>query len=94
MKGEIKMFGKIELQEFEACKLPQAAASAWTEIDQLTGASYRPLLFVGTQITRGLNYIFIAEQTLITAKPETHLTMVVINEFNGEFEIVDIEKLV
>ena len=88
------MFGKIKLEEFEVVKLPQEAAGAWTKITELVGASYRPLLFVGTQITRGTNFIFIAEQTLITAKPERHLVTVVINEFENNYEIADIEKLV
>ena len=64
------------------------------KIAELVGASYRPLLFVGTQITRGTNFIFIAEQTTITAKPERHLVTVVINEFENNYEIADIEKLV
>ena len=88
------MFGSIKLEEFECCRLSQKAASAWSKVDELVGVSYKPVLFVGTQVTRGTNYIFIATKETICAKPFRNLVTVVVNEFNGEFEICDIETIV
>ena len=83
------MFGKIEFEEFEGLtKMPQKAASAWSAVDGIIGASYKPLLFIGEQVARGTNYWFIAEQTLITATPTKHIVTIAINEFGGIYTIV------
>ena len=84
------MFGKIELAKFEdVTKMPQNAASAWAQVGVgLTGASYKPLLYIGSQQVRGMNYWFIAEQTLITATPEKKIVTIAVNEFNGAYCLV------
>ena len=87
------MFGSIQYEEFQACKLPQKAASAWSNVDELIGCKYTPLVFVGTQITHGTNYIFIAAKETICAKPFKNLVSVVINEIGGVYQIIDIETL-
>ena len=33
--------------------MPQKAASAWCAVEDIIGASYKPLVFVGTQIVKG-----------------------------------------
>lgn len=83
-------FGQIELAEFKGMTtFPQKAASAWhAAMNGLTGAGYKPLLFVGTQIVKGTNYYFICEQTLTTRNPERHLVKLAINEFNNVYELV------
>lgn len=91
------MFGKIELANFDGVKYsaPQKACTAWdTAMAGLVGCTYQPLLYVGEQITKGRNYIFIAEKTTITATPFRNLAVVTINEFCGEYHIVDIEILI
>lgn len=57
------MLGAIQFENFEGLtKMPQKAASAWGAVNNgLAGASYKPLLFVGTQVAKGTNYWFIAE---------------------------------
>lgn len=83
-------FGKVQLEQFGSAALPQKYASAWSAVEGLTGASYKPLLCLGTQLTKGTNYYFIAEQTLMTNPIIKQVVRLVINEFNGEYEIVDI----
>ena len=84
------MFGNIQLAEFEGLtKFPQKAASAWSAVEGLIGATYKPLLFVGTRTVRGTNYVFIAEETLITNPPERRLVLLEVNEFEGEFDVVE-----
>lgn len=71
-------------------KLPQKAASAASAIEtaEIVGASYKPLIYVGTQATRGVNHWFICEKTLVTARPEKHIVKLPVNEFQGKFELV------
>lgn len=85
------MLGKIEFEEFAGLTdMPQRAASAWSAMETggLVGASYKPLLYVGTQIVKGVNHWFIAEQTLVTNPPVKHIVAIAINEFNGVYAIV------
>ena len=55
----------------------------------LVGASYKVLMYVGDQLVRGKNYWFIAEQTLITKTPEKHVVTLAINEFEGNYTLVN-----
>ena len=83
------MFGKIQLENFDACKLPQKAASAWSAVENLIGATYKPLLYLGEQIVNGTNYYFIAEQTLMTNPLIRRVIKFAIYEHNGEYEMLD-----
>ena len=52
------------------------------------------MAYVGKQVVKGVNYVFLAEQTLITANPERHIVVVTINEFNGNYGVVNIERII
>lgn len=71
-------------------KLPQRVASAASAMEtaEITGASYKPIMYAGTQPVRGTNYWFIAEKTLVTNPPKKSLVTIAVNEFQGKFEIV------
>ena len=88
---ETKMVGAIEFNIItDMTKLPQRVASAASAMEtaEITGASYKPVMYVGTQPVRGTNYWFIAEKTLITNPPKKSLVTIAVNEFQGKFEIV------
>ena len=88
------MFGKVKLENFVGLtSMPQKAASAWSAVDGLVGASYKPILFYGTQLVNGVNYYFIAEQTLTTNPPVRRLVKVIICENGGKNEIVGVEEI-
>lgn len=75
-------------------KMPQKAASAWVAFDDgITGAGYKPVAYVGTQVVKGTNHIFLAEQTMVLANPERHIVVVTINEFDGKYHLVSIERI-
>ena len=85
------MLGAIQFQDFEGLtSMPQQAASAWSALENggLVGASYKPLLYIGTQQVRGVNHWFIAEQTLVTNPPVRHIVTIAVNEFNGVYAVV------
>ena len=87
------MLGGIQLEEFKGMdKMPQKAASAWVAVEGgIVGAGYKPLLYVGSQVVKGINHWFIAEQTLILAKPERHIVKIAVNEFTQKVEGKDDE---
>ena len=88
------MFGKTKLAQFKAAELPQEAQSAWdgSAVDELIGAEYKPVLYVGNQTVHGTNYIFYAEQKLLDFKNDRRLVRVVING-DSEYKVVSIEPL-
>ena len=85
------MLGKIDFEEFKGLtSMPQKAASAWSALETsgMTGSSYKPLLYIGTQQVHGTNFWFIAEQTLVTATPIRRIVTIAINECDGMYSIV------
>ena len=88
-------FGAIEVfEQLGLTKMPQKAASAWAAFDgSMTGASYKPVAYVGSQQVKGVNHVFLAEQTLILAQPERHIVAVKINEFEDNYNILAIERI-
>lgn len=83
------MFGEIEFEQFAGLtKMPQSAASAWGAVEKLIGAKYLPLLYLGKQLVNGVNYYFIAEQTLQTAGKEKNIVVLCVNESGGKFLVV------
>ena len=85
------MLGKINFNIItDLTKLPQKVASAMSEIEnpEVVGASYKAVMYVGDQLVRGINYWFIAEQTLTTRDFDKHLVLIAVNEFENKFEII------
>ena len=81
--------GQIEFENFnDLTAMPQDAASAWAKVSELTGATFKPILYVGRQIVDGINHWFIAEETRITLGGERQLVMFAVNENSGGFELV------
>ena len=88
-----KLLGGLQLEEFKGLdKMPQKAASAWVAIEGgIVGAGYKPLLYVGTQVAKGITHWFIAEQTIIYKEPERHIVKIAVNEFNEKIDGSDDE---
>lgn len=91
------MFGEIELENFKGLsQMPQKAASAWGAVEKLIGAKYVPLIYLGKQVVKGVNYYFIAEQTLQTAEKERGVVVLCVNETGGKFIVVphSVQKII
>lgn len=90
-------FGELDIVEQpEMTSMPQEAASAWCAVftdKPLLGATYKPVAYFGGKPTRGVNHVFLTQQTIILAKPERHIALVTINEFDGAFNVIDIQRL-
>ena len=57
------------------------------------GVEHKPLLEIGTQVVKGINYHFICESKIVHPDAEPYLTRVVVNNFQDTWTIVEIEKL-
>lgn len=82
------------IEQKEMTAFPQRAASSWAIMNDFVGANYKPMAYVGTQVVKGVNHVFIAEQTLIVATPERHIVLVTINEFDGKYSLVGIDRII
>ena len=86
--------GITVLEQNEMTAFPQKAASAWSVMSGIVGTKYKPIAYVGTQVVKGVNHVFIAEQTMLTANFDRHIVLVTVNEFDGNFSLVMIDRIV
>lgn len=84
--------GGWNYDELKGCNLPQKAASAFTDVtENLVGANYEPVLYVGSQPVNGTNYCVLALQTSVTATPEKRLMKLIINvDGTGKSSLVSV----
>ena len=86
------MFGQLQLEHFDgATKLPQRAASAWSAVfdNEIVGTTFKPLLYLGAQVVHGVNYYFIAEETLIVRGDCRRVVKLVIHELGDEYTLLE-----
>ena len=90
-KGGNFMFGQLQLEQFiDDGRLPQKVATIWSGVDwaELTGAGYKPLLYLGPQPVNGILHWFIAEQTLVTYPVARHVVKMAILQKDDEYEVL------
>lgn len=86
--------------EVATTSLPQKVASGFGKaFENLVGASYDMIAYLGSKVTNGINHAFLATQTLMTGKDIKSVVLVVLNEKPNDvggntFSIVTIEPLV
>ncbi|MGL5752169.1 MAG: hypothetical protein ACRCXT_16670 [Paraclostridium sp.] len=65
-----------------------------TALTSLTGAGYELILYVGSQLVSGTNYLVICKETTLTNPPSERLVAVVINQpLSGKCTIVSVKPL-
>lgn len=77
--------------------MPQKVATAVGELtDQLIGAEYKPIAYLGSQVVNGTNHAVLAEQTIITGKDTKNVVVLIFNEKPNEMKatLVNIERVV
>ena len=52
------------------------------------------MAYVGTQVVKGVNHVFLAEQTMMTVHFDRHIVIVTINEFDGKYCLTNIERVI
>ncbi|MBZ3935953.1 hypothetical protein [Methanimicrococcus blatticola] len=90
------MTGEWKIEDNPACNLPQKLATGFTQaFEGLVGASYKPTLYIASQLVAGTNYMLICEQKLMTNPPHLGYVKVVLHEdLNGHFSIMSIDKII
>lgn len=77
--------------------MPQKVATAIGELaEQLIGAEYKPIAYLGSQIVNGINHAVLAEQTIITGKDTKNVVILIFNEKPNEMKatLVNIERVI
>jgi len=66
--------------DFPAAELPEALQKGFDDNFGLVGASYQPVLYLGTQTVAGLNHLVLCKITMVTAEPVEIFALVVVYE--------------
>ena len=93
---ENKRGGWVLADTIQPGNLPEKVATAWSELMQnIAGAKYVPVLYVGTQLVNGTNHMILSRQDLSVLNGESHLVKVILNcALTGEWSILSIETII
>ncbi len=88
------MFGKWNI-DVNVNGMPQKVASAFGALtDQLIGAEYTPIAYLGSQVVNGTNHAVLAEQLIISGKDTKNVVVIIFNERGMDCNLVNIERVV
>jgi len=79
--------------------MPQKVATGFNKVfENMCGARYTPIAYLGSKVVNGTNHAVLCEQKLVVAEDVTSIVLVILNEkpgdVNGEnFSIVEIDTL-
>ena len=74
--------------------MPEKVATAFSKLNEMVGAEYTPIAYLGSQVVNGTNHAVLAEQLLITGKDTRNIVLVIFNEKGMDVTLVDIERVV
>lgn len=77
--------------------MPQKVASAFGALaEQLIGAEYEPIAYLGSQVVNGINHAVLAKQILTTGRDTTNVVILIFNEKPNAMEatLVSIDRVV
>ena len=90
MKGEgAKIASIIE----KADLTPEVQAAFDTAEKQLCGVSYKPVIYAGSQVVRGVNHYIVCEAKTIYPGAKPFAAMMCLNVFDGNVSVVGIAPL-
>ena len=68
--------------------MPEKVATAFASLNELAGAEYTPIAYLGSQLVNGVNHAVLAEQLLITGKDTKNVVLVIFNEKESDCTLV------
>ena len=75
--------------------LPQKIATAFDKLgEELIGAEYTAIAYLGSQVVNGTNHAVLAEQTVLAGKDTKNIVLVIFNEKADVVTLVNIERVV
>lgn len=76
-------------------KMPQKVATAFGNLhDQLIGAKYTFIAYLGSQSVNGVNHAVLAEQLVISGEDTKNVVVIIFNERGMDCNLVNIERVV
>ena len=74
--------------------MPQKVATAVSALsEQLIGAEYTPIAYLGAQVVNGTNHAVLAEQLVLTGKDTKNVVVLIFNEKGMDCTLVGIERV-
>lgn len=71
--------------------IPKEAQEAFDKVfEGFVGSKVEPFAYLGSQVVKGVNYIFAAEVTPVVENPETKVAIVIVNAMTGEISFTDL----
>jgi len=77
--GGVKVDASVEIPA-------EAQAALSKALKDFVGSKVEPLVYVGTQVTKGINYIFLAKVTPVTLDAESSLEIVTVNSMDNTLD--------
>lgn len=75
--------------------MPQKVATAFGKLsEQLIGAEYAPIAYLGSQQVNGINHAVLAEQVVLSGRDTKNVVLIIFNEKGMECDLVNIERVV
>lgn len=86
-------FGKWDVN-VAVGKMPQKIATAFAELNNMVGAEYNEIAYLGSQVVNGTNHAVLAEQTIIAGKDTKNIVVVIFHETKEGVTLSGIERVV
>ena len=74
--------------------MPQKVATAVADLNNMVGAEYRSIAYLGSQTVNGTNHAVLAEQTLVSGKDVKNIVVVIFRETPEGITLSSIERVV
>lgn len=87
--------GATIVKEEHTPVISEVVEDGWNKIfnSGFVGATHKPVAEIGSQVVKGTNYHVLAQSQAVYPGAEPYLSYVIINEFQGEWNIVSIAPI-
>ncbi len=85
-----------EAKNYPECKLPEGVDLAFKKAtENVIGAKYTPLMFLGTQVVSGTNYMILCREVLSDKESTVKICTMILNmPVSGEAQILAVNPIV
>ena len=74
-------------------KMPQKVATAFGKLNEMVGAEYTPIAYLGSQLVNGTNHAVLAEQIIVAGKDTKNVVVVMFHETKEGVTLSGIERV-
>jgi hypothetical protein len=92
--GDITGENATLVEVITEAELPAEVKDAFdAAVGPLHGVNYTPLLYIGSQVVKGINYYVLCEATVVYPDAVPTAVVVGVNAFEGKYSVVSIEPV-